>query len=149
MQRYTVYLSGNCSTCFGCYHHPSSGAHTTVSTASGICQTVIVICRYPGRVGTDLSVLWVAYATLILMTGGGTSRNMYSSFQINKLCNVASCWIYIRILLRCTDAWKLNVWWSSRKVHINYCQILIKLEFSRQTFEKYSNNNFTENPLKW
>ena len=29
-------LSGNCSTCFGWYLHPSSGAQTTVSTASGI-----------------------------------------------------------------------------------------------------------------
>ena len=26
----------------------------------------------------------------------------------NKLCNVASCWIYIRILLRCTDPWTLK-----------------------------------------
>ena len=25
-------LSGNCSTCFGWYHHPSSGAQTTAST---------------------------------------------------------------------------------------------------------------------
>jgi len=55
-------LSGNCSTCFGWYHHPSSGAETTVSAASGICHTVIAICRYRGRVGTGLSVLWVAYA---------------------------------------------------------------------------------------
>ena len=55
-------LSGNCSTCFGWYHHTSSGAQTTVSTVSGICHTVNVICRYRGRVGTDLSVLWVAYA---------------------------------------------------------------------------------------
>ena len=44
-------------------NHPSSGAHTTVSTASGICHTVTAICRYRGRVGTGLSVLWVAYAT--------------------------------------------------------------------------------------
>jgi len=29
-------LSGNCSTCFGWNHHPSSGVQTTVSTASGI-----------------------------------------------------------------------------------------------------------------
>ena len=34
-----IFLSGNCSTCFGWYHHPSSGAQTTVSTASGICHT--------------------------------------------------------------------------------------------------------------
>jgi len=42
---------------------PSSGAHTTVSTASGICHTVTAICRYRGRVRTGLSVLWVAYVT--------------------------------------------------------------------------------------
>ena len=53
-------LSGNCSTYFGWYHHPSSGAQTTVSTASGICHTVTAICRYRGRNGTGLSVLWVA-----------------------------------------------------------------------------------------
>jgi hypothetical protein len=56
-------LSGNCSTCFGWYFHLSSGAHKTVSTASGICHTVIATCRYRGRVGTGLSVLWIAYAT--------------------------------------------------------------------------------------
>jgi len=32
-----------------------------LSTASGICHTVIAICRYRGRVGTGLSVLWVVY----------------------------------------------------------------------------------------
>jgi len=56
-------LSGNCSTCFGWYHYSSSGAQTTVSTASGICHTVTATCRYRERVGTGLSVLWVAYAT--------------------------------------------------------------------------------------
>jgi hypothetical protein len=50
----------NCSTCFGWYFHPSSGAHTTVSTAFDICHTVTAICRYRGRVGTGLSVLLVA-----------------------------------------------------------------------------------------
>jgi hypothetical protein len=42
------------------YHHPSSRAQTSVSTASGIFHNVIAICRYRGRVGTGLSVLWVA-----------------------------------------------------------------------------------------
>ena len=65
MQRYTVYvvfISGNCSTCFGWYFYPLSAAHTNVSTASGICHTITAICRYRGRVGTGLSVLWVVYA---------------------------------------------------------------------------------------
>jgi hypothetical protein len=37
--------------------------HTAVSTASGICHTITAICRYRGRVGTGLSVLWVVYVT--------------------------------------------------------------------------------------
>ena len=56
-------LSWNCSKCFGWYLHPSSGAQTTVSTASGVGHAVTAICRYRGRVGTGLSVLCVAYAT--------------------------------------------------------------------------------------
>jgi hypothetical protein len=60
---HNLFISGNCSTCFGWYFHPSSGAHTPVSTASVICHTVVAICRYRGRVGTGLSVLWLAYAT--------------------------------------------------------------------------------------
>jgi hypothetical protein len=59
---HSLFISGNCSTCFGWYFHSLSGAHTTVSTASGICHTVTAIWRYRGRVGTGLSVLWVAYA---------------------------------------------------------------------------------------
>ena len=58
MQHYTVYLFlENCSTCFGWYLHPSLGAHTTVSIASGTSRTVTATCRYGERVGTDLSVL--------------------------------------------------------------------------------------------
>jgi hypothetical protein len=48
-----LFISGNCSTCFGWYFHQSSGAHTTVSTASGICHTVTAICRY------QLEQVWV------------------------------------------------------------------------------------------
>jgi len=65
---HSLFISGNCCTCFGWYFHPSTGAHTTVSTASGICHIVITICRYRGRVGTSLSVLWVAYAHIDTMS---------------------------------------------------------------------------------
>jgi len=49
---HSLFISGNCSTCFGWYLHPSSGAHTTVSTVSGTCQTVTATYWYCGRVGT-------------------------------------------------------------------------------------------------
>jgi hypothetical protein len=35
---YSLFISVNCSTCFGWYPHPLSGAHVTVSTASGISR---------------------------------------------------------------------------------------------------------------
>ena len=58
MQRYTVYLYLETALhVSGGTIHPSSGAHTTVSTASGIFHTVTAICSYRGRGGTGLSVL--------------------------------------------------------------------------------------------
>jgi hypothetical protein len=42
---------------FRVVHHPSSGAQTTISTASVICYTVTATFRYRGRVGTGLSVV--------------------------------------------------------------------------------------------
>jgi len=113
---HSLFISGNCSTCFWWYLHPSSGAHTTVSTAAVICHTVIAICRYRGRVGTGLSVLWVAYATAVTVwqlpdavdtvvcaPDDGWKNHPKHAEQfpdINKLFNVASCCIYIGILLR-------------------------------------------------
>jgi hypothetical protein len=54
MQLYTVYICiWKLLTCFGCYFHPSSGTHTTVSTASAICHTVTATCRYSGRTSLE------------------------------------------------------------------------------------------------
>jgi hypothetical protein len=113
---HSLFISGNCSTCFRWYIHPSSGAHTTVSTASVICHTVIAICHYRGRIGTGLSMLWVAYAThstfkpvwqmpdavdtVLCAPDDGRKYHLKHVEQfpdINKLCNVASCWIYTYI----------------------------------------------------
>ena len=112
-------LSRNCCTYFGWYLHTSSRAQTTVSTASGIYRNVIATCRFRGRVTTGLSVLWVAYATHstlkqipdavdtdVCTPDDGWKYHLKHVEQFpntNKLCNVASCWIYIRILLRYTD----------------------------------------------
>jgi hypothetical protein len=42
---HSLFISGNCSACFGWYLHPSSGAHT-ISTAPGIFHTVTTTCGY-------------------------------------------------------------------------------------------------------
>jgi hypothetical protein len=86
-----LFISGNCSKCFGWYLHPSSGAHTTVSTASGICHTVTATCRYRGGVGT--AVGW-----------------RYHSKHVEQFPHIINCVMlhlvgYKRngIYLRCTD----------------------------------------------
>jgi hypothetical protein len=80
---HSLFISGNCSTCFGLYFHPSSGAHTTVSTASGICHAVTAIFRYRGRVGTGLSVLWVAYKQRLNWLGH--VERMSEDINVNKI----------------------------------------------------------------
>jgi len=49
---YSLFKPVNCSTCFGWYLHPSSGAHNTVSTVSGISKTVTATCRERDWAGT-------------------------------------------------------------------------------------------------
>jgi hypothetical protein len=94
--------SGSCSTCFGWYHHPSSRAQTTVSTASGICHTVTAICCCRGRVGTGLSLLWVA--PLTHTQTGSTSSTIAadsSNCVINTRCCRYSClrsWWWVMVL---------------------------------------------------
>jgi hypothetical protein len=43
----------------------------------GICHAVTAICRYRGRVGTGLSVLWVAYATHSTLKPMGRPRRRW------------------------------------------------------------------------
>jgi hypothetical protein len=90
---HSLFISGNCSTCFGWYFHPSLGAHATVSTASVICQTFTTICRYRGRVGTGLSVLCLAYATV---PDNVHQLHVQTTFH---LWNPRSCQCSLRLLM--------------------------------------------------
>jgi len=53
---YSLFMFVNRSTCFGRYLHPSSAAHVTVSTASGISKTVTATCRERDWMGTAVPV---------------------------------------------------------------------------------------------
>ena len=89
---HSLFISGNCSICLGWYPHPSSGAHTTVSTAPGT--------KVPDAVDTVMCALddgWRYHP-----------KHVEQFTDINKLYNVASCWKYFRIYLRCTDPYTLN-----------------------------------------
>ena len=64
---YSLFISVNRSICFGCYLHPSSGAHVTVSTATGISKTVTATCRERDWTGTVQSRSRQVAVTVLLM----------------------------------------------------------------------------------
>ena len=80
---HNLFISGNRSTCFGWYFHPSSGAYTTVSTASGICHTVTATCRYRGRVGNrfECAVCGVRHPQHTNNTENDTKQTLHRTTQ--------------------------------------------------------------------
>ena len=86
MQRYTVYLYLETALhVSGGAFHPSSGAHTTVSTASGICHTVTAICRYRGRAGIHLQYFH------------DSSKGMTSTRCCRYICLRSLCWMKLTL----------------------------------------------------
>jgi hypothetical protein len=111
----SLFISGNCSTCFGWYGHPSSEAQTTVSTASGICHTVTATCRYRGRVGTGLSVLRRGWCTpLIAHAQTGSNSSKIAAGNRNDVPNTRCCWY------SCMRSW----WWV--EVLPKICRVIFR-----------------------
>ena len=63
MQRYTVYFIWKLLYMFQVVPSPIIRKANNCIYSIWFWHTDIAICRYHGRVGTGLSVLWVAYAT--------------------------------------------------------------------------------------
>jgi hypothetical protein len=118
MQHYTVYFIWKLLYIFRVVQSLIIRSANTVSAASGICQTGTAACRY--RYSCLRSWRWVVVPP---------EKCRAISIQ-SKLCNVASCWIYIRIFLRCTNPWTLRL---LRNVTDNY-----ELEWGDSTFLRRS-----------
>ena len=105
-------LSVNCSTCFGWFLHPSSGAQITVPTASGTGQPLLLpvavmeelrlVCLYctvstPPR---QPQAVTDAVDTVICAPDDGWRNKPKHVEQFTdkiKLCIVAFCWTFIDI----------------------------------------------------
>ena len=94
MQRYTIYLF------LWNAQHVSDGSFAhhqelkTVYTAAGTLSKYFD--KIPDDVYTVLSSWWWAKEP------PETCRTFH---RINKLCNFASCWLYLKTRLRCTNTW--------------------------------------------
>ena len=108
---HNLFISWNCSTCFGWYLHQSSGAHTTVFTASGTLSNRYCYLSLSWKRPNCSAVpsLWQvpdAVNTVVCAPDDGwryRPKHVEQFPEINKLCNVAYCWIYNWIYLRCMD----------------------------------------------
>ena len=75
-----------------------------------LCQTFTATCHCRGRDETIVPSL----------DDGRRKRLKHVEHftEINKLRNVASCWLHLKIRLRCTDPWKSNLFLCSCCVKI-------------------------------
>jgi len=99
---YSSFISANCCTCFGWYLHPSSGADTNVSTASGIIETVTVDTviwppddwwRYHPKHVEQFADINKLYIVTSCWTVIDTYYAMHGSLNIKQL-NLPLCWCW-------------------------------------------------------
>ena len=116
MQRYTVYFYLETAL------HVSGGTTTHHQERKQMyLQHLVFVTRLllPAATAAGSSNVWQiphAVDTVVCAPDDGWwyhPKHVEQFPDKNKLCNVASCWIYIRIFLRCTDPWTLKRDWTS------------------------------------
>jgi hypothetical protein len=141
----------HCCTCYGWYLHQSSGAHTTVSTASGIFYTVTAIYRYRGRVGTGLIVLWVAYATALHASGGTSTRHQeHVQLYLQHLVFVTPLLLSAAIVEELEQVWV----WCRWRTPLLYMLRVVPPPVIRSTYNCiysiwYLSHRYCYLPLSW
>ena len=115
---HNLFISVKCSTCFRGFLRPSSGVQKLYIHHRVLCQTFTATCHCCGRDGTTVafnSKGLTKYPMLCIQIwapdDGRRNRLKHVEHftEVNKLCNVASRWLYLKIHLRCTDPWTSNL----------------------------------------
>jgi hypothetical protein len=70
---------------------------TTVSTASGICHTVIAICRYRGRVGTAVPTLSHLVFVTPLLVSVAIVEELELQFQLFHIWYLSHHYCYLSL----------------------------------------------------
>jgi hypothetical protein len=117
---HNLFISVKCSTHFRRFLHPSSGAQNCIYSIGYFVKPLLL----PVTVSSNSSKTAAGSSTgltkyLMLYTEfwahGDGWRNRLKRIEhfteINKLCKVASCWLCLKIRLRCRDPRTSNVLW--------------------------------------
>ena len=117
-----LFISGNCSTCFGWYPPIIRNQEHIQLYVLLFNNTMFLYphIHFISNLFLSITVWHVSNAvdTFVCAPDGGWRyhpKHVEQFPDINKLCNISSCWIYIRIYLQCTDPWTLN------KKYFPYC----------------------------
>ena len=111
-----------CSTCFSRFLRPSSGVQTVCTTPGTLSD---LYCYLP--------LSWKRWNSRVWALDDGRRnrlKHIEHFTEINKLCNVRSCWLHLKIRLRCTDPWT----WNLQGLNLTYilvCHLAVHSEWSR------------------
>ena len=121
---YSLFIAANCSTCFGCWHHPSSGAHINVFTAyvtvrivwAANSRSVSIHPRQRELAAQTLRPIPDALNTVIRAPVDGwcqQPKHVEQFAAINKSYIVASRWTIINVQCKLCELvfrsnWKLR-----------------------------------------
>ena len=106
---HNLFISVKCSTCFRRFLRPSSGAQKLYIQHRVLCQTFTVTCHCHGTSSNSSttvagsSKVFTKYPMLYIQfwapADGRRNRLKHVEHftEINKLCNVASCWLYLEM----------------------------------------------------
>jgi hypothetical protein len=122
MQLHNLFISAKYSTCFGQFLRPSSGAQKLYIQNLVFVKPLLL----PFTVVDEFQLIHERNSsTKVKSNSNGLTNTRFSMYsfwapddwqrncpkhvehfaEINKLCNVTSCWLYLKIHLRCTDPW--------------------------------------------
>ena len=106
-----LFISVKCSTCFRRFLRPSSGAQKLYIQHRVLYQTFSAGVPSLPRQWQVTEKVWQSTRCCVysFWPPDEARRNRLKHVEhfteINNLCNVVSCWLYLKIRLRCTDPW--------------------------------------------
>ena len=119
---HNLFIFVKCSTCFRRFFSPTSGAQTvyiapgTLSNLYCYLEEMELLSSISSTTlagsSKGLTKYQMLYIQFELLMMGGRTACVEHFTEINRLCNVASCWLHLNISLWCTDLWTSNLYYN-------------------------------------
>ena len=104
---HNLFISVKCSTCFRWFLRPLSGAQNCICSIGYFVKPLLLPATVVAGSSKGLTQYPLLHIQFWAPDDGRRNhlKHVEHFTEMNKLCNVASCWLYLKIRLRCTDQW--------------------------------------------